>query len=41
MSERAPNPGKDECLGDDTTLTVTAGARTTHRIEMVCAWQGR
>ncbi len=32
---------KDECLGDDTTLTVTAGARTTHRIEMVCAWQGR
>ncbi|MCE9575078.1 MAG: carboxypeptidase-like regulatory domain-containing protein [Deltaproteobacteria bacterium] len=31
---------KGECTADDTPLTVAAGARTTRRIEMTCAWQG-
>jgi hypothetical protein len=31
---------KGECIGDDQTITVVAGQRTTQRLEMTCAWQG-
>jgi hypothetical protein len=31
---------KDICLPASDIVTVAAGKRTTHRIEMTCAWQG-